>query len=182
MTPEAQKRIAARPRTGSSFSNGVYDSYENLSLYDRCITRGYPGSMLPAIYGDSYQIVQGPGWVGIRYRDDPRDARHPARQPAARQQGDRARHGRSRAATGKATRSSSRRRISGTAASTATPIRKRCGWSRTIHADVADHDRMVGHGGRSDDLDAAVDVLDAADDERRRAGATSTRATKATTR
>ncbi len=23
--------------------------------------------MLPAIYGDSYQIVQGQGWVGIRY-------------------------------------------------------------------------------------------------------------------
>jgi hypothetical protein len=66
MTAEAQRRIAARPRTGSSFSNGVYDSYENLSLYDRCITRGYPSSMLPAIYGDSYQIVQGQGWVGIR--------------------------------------------------------------------------------------------------------------------
>ena len=66
MTPEGQKRIAARPRTGSSFSNGVYDSYENLGLYDRCITRGYPSSMLPAIYGDSYQIVQGQGWVGIR--------------------------------------------------------------------------------------------------------------------
>ena len=56
MTPEGQRRIAARPRTGSSFSNGVYDSYENLGLYDRCITRGYPSSMLPAIYGDSYQI------------------------------------------------------------------------------------------------------------------------------
>jgi hypothetical protein len=66
MTPEGQRRIAARPRTGSSFSNGVYDSYESLSLYDRCITRGYPSSMLPAIYGDSYQIVQGKGYVAIR--------------------------------------------------------------------------------------------------------------------
>src|SRR5207247_8219712 len=28
-TPEAQRRIVARPRTGSSFSNGVYDSYES---------------------------------------------------------------------------------------------------------------------------------------------------------
>jgi hypothetical protein len=65
-TPEGQRRIAARPRTGSSFSNGVYDSYENLSLYDRCITRGYPSSMLPAIYGDSYQIIQGQGFVAIR--------------------------------------------------------------------------------------------------------------------
>jgi hypothetical protein len=66
MTPEARQRIAARRPTGSSFSNAVYDSYESLSLYDRCITRGYPGSMLPAIYGDSYQIVQGQGFVAIR--------------------------------------------------------------------------------------------------------------------
>jgi hypothetical protein len=66
MVPEARGRIAARRPTGSSFSNGVYDSYENLSLYDRCITRGYPSSMLPAIYGDSYQIVQGQGFVAIR--------------------------------------------------------------------------------------------------------------------
>jgi len=66
ITPEARQRIAARRPTGSSFSNGVYDSYENLGLYDRCITRGYPGSMLPAIYGDSYQIVQGQGFVAIR--------------------------------------------------------------------------------------------------------------------
>jgi hypothetical protein len=65
-TPEARQRIAARRPTGSSFSNGVYDSYESLSLYDRCITRGYPSSMLPAIYGDSYQIIQGPGVVAIR--------------------------------------------------------------------------------------------------------------------
>jgi hypothetical protein len=66
ITPEARQRIAARRPTGSSFSNGVYDSYESLGLYDRCITRGYPNSMLPAIYGDSYQIVQGQGFVAIR--------------------------------------------------------------------------------------------------------------------
>ena len=52
MTPEARQRIAARRPTGSSFSNSTYDSYESLGLYDRCITRGYPNSMLPAIYGD----------------------------------------------------------------------------------------------------------------------------------
>jgi hypothetical protein len=66
MTPEAQARIAKRRPTGSSFSNGVYSSYEDLSLYDRCITRGYPNSMMPAIYGDSYQIIQSPGFVAIR--------------------------------------------------------------------------------------------------------------------
>ena len=67
MLPEAQQRIRALRRGGSSFSNGPFAGPEELSLYDRCITRGFPSSMLPAIYGDSYQIVQGQGWVGIRY-------------------------------------------------------------------------------------------------------------------
>jgi hypothetical protein len=66
VTPEGQKRIAALPRRGSSFSNGIFGGPEELSLYDRCITRGYPSSMMPAIYGDSYQIVQGEGYIGIR--------------------------------------------------------------------------------------------------------------------
>jgi hypothetical protein len=66
MVSGAAERIARRPVRGSSFSNGVYDSYESLGLYDRCITRGYPSSMLPAVYGDSYQIVQGQGFVAIR--------------------------------------------------------------------------------------------------------------------
>ena len=67
MTAEAQQRIRAMRRSGSSFSNGPFNSQDDFSLYDRCITRGFPGSMLPAIYGDSYQIVQGHGWVAIRY-------------------------------------------------------------------------------------------------------------------
>ena len=64
--PEAQKRIANAPRTGS-FGNGPFNSHEDFSLWDRCITRGLPGSMLPGQYGNSYQIVQGPGFVAIRY-------------------------------------------------------------------------------------------------------------------
>jgi hypothetical protein len=35
--------------------------------YDQCISRGIPGSMMPAIYGNSYEIIQSPGWVAIRY-------------------------------------------------------------------------------------------------------------------
>src|SRR5882757_10472355 len=53
LTPEAQQRIRAMRRGGSSFSNGPFNSQDDFSLYDRCITRGFPGSMLPAIYGDS---------------------------------------------------------------------------------------------------------------------------------
>jgi hypothetical protein len=64
--PEARTRIANAPRTGS-FGNGPFNSHEDFSLWDRCITRGLPGSMLPGQYGNSYEIVQGPGVVAIRY-------------------------------------------------------------------------------------------------------------------
>ena len=67
LTAEAQRRIAARVATGSSFSNGPFTGPEDFSMWDRCITRGFPGSMLPAVYGNSYQIVQGPGFAAIRY-------------------------------------------------------------------------------------------------------------------
>jgi hypothetical protein len=67
LTPEAQARIAAMPPARSSFTGGPWDSPADFSLYDRCISRGIPGSMMPAIYGNSYQIVQAPGYVAIRY-------------------------------------------------------------------------------------------------------------------
>jgi len=38
-----------------------------MSLYDRCISRGVPGSMMPVIYGNAYDITQAPGYVVIRY-------------------------------------------------------------------------------------------------------------------
>jgi hypothetical protein len=64
-TPEAQMRAAERAARRAG--RGPADSYEDRSLYDQCITRGLPGSMTPAIYGNSYQIHQGQGWVAIRY-------------------------------------------------------------------------------------------------------------------
>lgn len=65
-TAEAQRRNALRSQTGS-FGSGPFNGPEDFSLWDRCITRGLPGSMLPGGYGNSYQIVQAPGWVAIRY-------------------------------------------------------------------------------------------------------------------
>lgn len=41
------------------------DSYEYMSLWDRCITRGVPAGMFPAGYNNAYQIVQTPGFVLI---------------------------------------------------------------------------------------------------------------------
>jgi hypothetical protein len=64
-TAEANARNAERARLRSG--RGPADSPEDRSLYDRCITRGIPGSMMPAIYGNSYEIIQSPGWVAIRY-------------------------------------------------------------------------------------------------------------------
>jgi hypothetical protein len=64
-TAEAKTRAAVRAQARRG--RGEADSYEDRSLYDRCITRGLPGSMMPAIYGNSYEIVQGPGFVAIQY-------------------------------------------------------------------------------------------------------------------
>jgi hypothetical protein len=70
LTDAARTRAAAvraARRGGDGYFVGPFDGPEDLTLYVRCITRGLPGSMMPAIYGNSYQIVQSPGYVAIRY-------------------------------------------------------------------------------------------------------------------
>ena len=42
------------------------DSYAYMSVWDRCITRGVPGSMFPAGYNNAYRILQIPGYVVIQ--------------------------------------------------------------------------------------------------------------------
>jgi hypothetical protein len=42
-------------------------SWEDLTMYDRCITRGVGGSIFPVIYGNGTQFVQTRGMVAIRY-------------------------------------------------------------------------------------------------------------------
>jgi hypothetical protein len=56
LKPEAE---AARDRNLTN-----EDSYELMSPWDRCITRG-PGRMFPAGYNNAYQILQTPGYVTI---------------------------------------------------------------------------------------------------------------------
>ena len=65
VTPQARQRAASRAEARKG--RGEADSYTDRSLYDRCISRGIPGSMMPAIYGNSYDITQAPGVVVIRY-------------------------------------------------------------------------------------------------------------------
>ncbi len=66
LTPDAQQRIAARAAARKASGRGEADSWTDRSLYDRCLTRGVPGSMMPAIYGNASEIVQAPGYVVIR--------------------------------------------------------------------------------------------------------------------
>ena len=69
LTPEAQERLQ-HPRHGLSSNvipEGPFDGYEDLGLYDRCITRGIPDSMLPVGYGSTYEIIQTTDRVAIRY-------------------------------------------------------------------------------------------------------------------
>ena len=65
LTPEAESR--ATPRDRGSFGQGPFDGPEDFSLFDRCITRGVVGSILPVIYGNGHYIVQAPGYVAISY-------------------------------------------------------------------------------------------------------------------
>ena len=63
---------AARQRAASAVNartsgNKPYDGPDALDLYDRCITRGLPHVIFPTIYNNTSQIVQGPGFVAIRY-------------------------------------------------------------------------------------------------------------------
>jgi hypothetical protein len=49
------------------FNLASTDSFEFMSPWDRCITRGIPGAMFPAGYNNAYQILQTPGYVVIVY-------------------------------------------------------------------------------------------------------------------
>ncbi len=61
---EAQKRTA--DAQAARKGRGPADSYTDRSLYDRCVTRGVLGSILPVIYNNGNEIVQAPGVVAIR--------------------------------------------------------------------------------------------------------------------
>ncbi len=89
-TEDSKRRTAARNEARAKSTRGPADSWEDRSLYDRCITLSVPGSMTPKIYGNSYEIVQTPDSVAIRYemihetRIVPLDGR-PTLSPSIRQ-------------------------------------------------------------------------------------------------
>ena len=68
--PRRADARVTRPRGGVSTNanpRGPFNSWLDMGLYDRCITRGIPNSMMPAGYGSRYDITQSPDSVVIRY-------------------------------------------------------------------------------------------------------------------
>jgi hypothetical protein len=65
LTDEGRQRAQAARQAFAK--RDAPDTYTDMSLYDRCITIGLPGSMMPMIYGNAYEITQAPGYVAIRY-------------------------------------------------------------------------------------------------------------------
>jgi hypothetical protein len=65
MTPAGLARAGERDR--GTFGNGVFNTFEDFTLYDRCLTRGVLGSTLPVIYGNGLRIIQNPGVIAISY-------------------------------------------------------------------------------------------------------------------
>ena len=64
MTPEG----AARQKTagGTYVKQTGFNSASELGPYDRCISRGVVGSMMPVVYNNGNEIVQAPGLVAFR--------------------------------------------------------------------------------------------------------------------
>ena len=67
MTEAAKSRPRGRGVSTNANANGPFNSWLDMGLYDRCITRGIPGAIFPAIYNANTRIVQGPGYVAITY-------------------------------------------------------------------------------------------------------------------
>jgi len=65
LTAKALARQKAQAGIGT-FGSRPLNTFEDFSLYDRCITRGV-GSIGPAIYGNGVRIVQSPSAVVVTY-------------------------------------------------------------------------------------------------------------------
>jgi hypothetical protein len=80
ITPFGESRRA--PRDRGSFGEGPFNTFEDFTLYDRCITRGIVGSVMPVPYGNGNVILQTPDQFVISYemihdtRIVPVDGRH----------------------------------------------------------------------------------------------------------
>ena len=64
LRPDVKAVIDARVAAKRS-PTYVSASWEDRDTYERCLTRGMPGAMIPGFYNHNYQILQTPGYVVI---------------------------------------------------------------------------------------------------------------------
>jgi hypothetical protein len=65
LTADARARASAEQAARAG--RGPADSWEDRSLWDRCITVGLPAVMFPTGYNNNVQILQAPGYVTITH-------------------------------------------------------------------------------------------------------------------
>ena len=65
--PTVSGRGRGRGAAAGTFGGSSFSGPEDLSLWERCITRGIPGAIFPTVYNANIRIVQGPGVVAITY-------------------------------------------------------------------------------------------------------------------
>jgi hypothetical protein len=62
------RRLRAGTFAGGNFNAGAaFKGPEDLSLWERCITRGVPSAIFPTVYNANTRIAQAPGVVAITY-------------------------------------------------------------------------------------------------------------------
>jgi len=61
----AARQRAQGPR--GTFGASTFNGPEDLSLWERCISRGMPTAIFPTVYNANVRLVQGPGVVAITY-------------------------------------------------------------------------------------------------------------------
>ena len=66
LTAEAEA-LRAAGRTSWFTEGRTYDWIDDFDTWDRCITRGFPASMLPFRYNNGVRIFQAPGFVVIHF-------------------------------------------------------------------------------------------------------------------
>ncbi len=93
-TPKEEKRASEQRQFRIDNPPGNPGVWTDLNAYDRCITRGLPGVMMPGFYNHNYHILQTPDYVAIRVemihdtRVIPLDGRPHVEQPIQQWLGD----------------------------------------------------------------------------------------------
>ena len=165
-TEEGQQR-----RASGGQANGPFFTTEDFSYYDRCISRGVTGSIMPSLYGDAMRIVQSPTEVAISYemlhdtRVIPLDGRAQASTGVRQYMGSSVGHFEGDTLVVESTNFTDELAVG------RMPHSEDLEAHRAVHAHRPRHDRLRRDRRRPENLSGTVDVPHDADDAARLRGA-----------